>query len=39
MNNIGNNLLKEAKNYVDTIIWNGRNFKNKRYKSLRNRLY
>ena len=25
MNNIGNNLLKEAKNYVDTIIWNGRN--------------
>lgn len=25
MNNIGNNLLKEVKNYVDTIIWNGRN--------------
>ena len=25
MGNIGNNLLEEAKNYVDTIIWNGRN--------------
>lgn len=25
MGNIGNNLLKEAKNYADTIIWNGRN--------------
>ena len=25
MSNVGNNLLKEAKNYVGTIIWNGSN--------------